>query len=236
MKIADVMTHSPIAIVEDDTVLDAMRLMLQCGVSGLPVVDSCGVLKGIVTEGDFLRRAELDTERSHQRWLQFLLTPAQLAREYVSSHGFRVGEVMTTHVITIDEQAPLADAVELMEKNHIKRLLVVKNGCLTGILSRSDLLRAYVTAVSAAVPAATPDNVIQHRIAAEIDRRPWGPRTTVKVQVHNGVVQFSGVILDEDTRTALKVLAENMPEVKGIEDHMITVEPLSGMIVRNPCG
>lgn len=235
MKVANAMTHSPIAIVEDDTVLDAMGLMLQCGVSGLPVVDSCGVLKGIVTEGDFLRRAELDTERKHPGWLQFLLSPGQLAREYVSSHGYRVAEVMTTDVVTIDEQAPLGDAVELMEKKHVKRLPVTKNGRLSGILSRADLLRAYIAAVSAAAPADTSDTAIRRRIAAEIEQRGWGPRTTVKVSVKDGVVHFSGVILDEDTRTALKVLAESVPGVKRIDDQVITVEPLSGMIVRDPC-
>lgn len=232
MKVADAMTRSPIAIPEDDTVLDAMRLMLQCGISGLPVVDSCGVLKGIVTEGDFLRRAELDTERRHPRWLQFLLTPGQLAREYVSSHGRRVGEVMTTSLVTADEQMPLAEAVELIEKHRIKRLPVVQDGRLSGILSRADLLRAYVAKVSPVLPADTTDADIRRRIVAEIDQRPWGPRTTVKVAVQSGVVRLSGVILDEDTRIALRVLAENVPGVKSIDDQMITVEPLSGMVVR----
>ena len=234
MKVADAMTRSPIAITEDDTVLDAMSLMLQCRISGLPVVDSAGILKGIVTEGDFLRRSELDTERQHPRWLKYLLTPSQLAREYVSSHGCRVGEVMTACVFTVDEEASLADAVELMIKHHIKRLPVVKDGQLTGILSRADLLRAYVRAVSAAVPGATTDAEIRRRIVAEIERCPWGPRTTVEVDVKEGNVRLRGVILDEDTRTALKVLAENVPGVKSVDDQVVTVEPLSGMIVRDP--
>jgi CBS domain-containing protein len=142
MKAKDVMTRHVVTIAPNASILEALRLMLQHKISGLPVVDEKGNLAGIVTEGDFLRRAETGTERKRSRWFEFLVGPGALAADYVRSHARRVDEVMTTDIHTITEDAPLDDVVALMEKHRIKRLPVMRGGELVRIVSRANLLHA----------------------------------------------------------------------------------------------
>ena len=127
MKAKDVMTQRVISIAPDANVLQAARLMLQNRISGLPVVDAAGALVGIVTEGDFLRRSELGTEKQRPRWLEFLIGPGKLASEYVQASGRKVEEIMTTDLHTIGEDTPLEDVVHLMEKHRVKRLPVMRD-------------------------------------------------------------------------------------------------------------
>jgi len=136
------MTRHVVTIAPNASILEALRLMLEHKISGLPVVNGEGNLAGIVTEGDFLRRAETGTERKRSRWFEFLVGPGALAADYVRSHARRVDEVMTTDIHTITEDAPLDDVVALMEKHRIKRLPVMRGGELVGILSRANLLHA----------------------------------------------------------------------------------------------
>jgi CBS domain-containing protein len=126
MQVADIMTHNVISVQPEATILQAAELMLQHRISGLPVVDSDGHVVGIVTEGDFLRRAETGTQRKRARWVEFIVGPGRLAEEYVRSSSRRVEDVMTRSVHTIGEDTPLSDAVELMERHRIKRLPVLR--------------------------------------------------------------------------------------------------------------
>lgn len=115
MNAADAMTPAVITVRPEASVRDAMWLMLESHISGLPVVDDAGKLVGIVTEGDFLRRSETGTERRRPRWLQFVLGPGQLADEYAHAHGCRVEDVMSRTVVTVTEDTPVTDIVALME-------------------------------------------------------------------------------------------------------------------------
>ncbi|MFC4762898.1 CBS domain-containing protein [Dyella koreensis] len=234
MKVSDAMTRQVTTIASKADIGDAMRLMLQTHISGLPVVDRKGTLVGMLTEGDLLRRAELGTEQKHPRWLTFLMGPGRLAREYTDSHGRTVEEVMTPEVITIDGEAPLAAAVNLMEQRHIKRIPVVHHGRLEGILSRADLMRAALSGLPGLAPADTSDATISKRIAMEFDSQSWAPRTTAHADVRRGVVHLQGVILNDAMRDALRVLVESIPGVIRVEDELTTVEPMSGQIVSLP--
>src|SRR5690348_15861135 len=120
MRAKDVMSPNVVTIERDAAVLQAVRLMLQLHRSGLPVVDQTGELVGIVTEGDFLRRAELGTERRRSRWIELLLGPGALAYDYVRASGRKVHEVMTSEVQGVTEDAPLRQVVDLMERRHVK--------------------------------------------------------------------------------------------------------------------
>ena len=171
MKAKDVMTRHVVTIAPNASILEALRLMLQHKISGLPVVDEKGNLAGIVTEGDFLRRAETGTERKRSRWFEFLVGPGALAADYVRSHARRVDEVMTTDVHTITEDAPLDDVVALMEKHRIKRLPVMRGGELVGILSRANLLHALAAIASEIRPSPQTDEAIRDRVLAELDRQ-----------------------------------------------------------------
>ncbi|MGZ5938289.1 MAG: CBS domain-containing protein [Rhizomicrobium sp.] len=219
----DVVTVSP-----DDTVLRAARLMLQKKFSGLPVVDAAGTLVGIVTEGDFLRRAETGTVRRRPRWIEFIVGPGRLAGEYTRTAGQFVHEVMTRDVCTVSEDAELQDVVALMERNHVKRIPVLRGGKVVGIVTRQNLLRAVVGSAPANLPV-TNDDEIRERFLTELNKQPWIP-VMLSFVVTNGNVKLIGTIFDERQRDAMRALAENVPGVKNIEDELVCVEPMSGMV------
>lgn len=234
MKVREAMSTHVVTVTPDTPLADAMRTMLRERISGLPVVDAQGALAGVLTEGDLMRRAETGTEPTHPAWLRFLLGPGRMAREFTASHARHVGEVMTREVVAIGADAPLADAVRLMEQHRVKRLPVLGERGLEGILSRADLLRAFVAAAPDAAPDDLSDAAIARRIASELDAKPWTPRETMSVDVQDGVVTLRGVLVDDSVRAALVVLAENTAGVVRVEDQLTTVEPMMGMVVRAP--
>jgi CBS domain-containing protein len=229
MKTHDVMTWGAITVEPESSVARAVRLMLQNKISGLPVVDDKGELVGMVTEGDFLRRSELGTQRRRPRWLEFLLGPGRLAAEYVQSSGQKVAEIMTPETRTITPETPLDEVVSLMERHRVKRLPVVQDGKLVGIVSRANLLHALASVAREVKAPAGDDATIREQIMAECAKQRWAPH--INVVVRDGMVGLWGVITDERERQALIVAAENVPGVKGVHDHLAWVEPTSGMIV-----
>lgn len=231
MKVRDVMTSRVITVSPDATVREAAQLMLSKRISGLPVVDANGKLAGIVTEGDFLRRAEIGTGKKRSLWWDILLGPGRLAEEYVQSHGRYIRDVMTVDPRTTTADAALEDVVALMEKHEIKRVPVVEGGKLVGIVSRSNLIRALVTAAPAIPEGAADDATIRARILEELSRERWAALGTTDVIVRSGVVHLWGVITDERERQALIVAAENVPGVKNVRDHLSWMEPGSGVVI-----
>ena len=167
MKTADLMTSFVVTVRPDARIEYAAQLMLQYRISGLPVTDSDGAVLGIVTESDLLRRAETGTEKSHARWVSFLIGPGRLAQEYVHTHGRKVGEVMTERVMTVTPQTSLADLVALMETKHVKRVPVVDRGRLVGIVSRADVMAALVGLLSEEPAGAATDAEIPGQVLAE---------------------------------------------------------------------
>jgi CBS domain-containing protein len=220
------MTRSVISVAVGQTVLEAVRTMLQNRISGLPVVDAQGNLVGMVTEGDFLRRGEIGTERRRPKWFEFLLGPGRLANEYVHASGRKVEDVMTGDAVTVTEDDSLETVVELMERRRIKRLPVLRNGKMVGIVSRANLMHALVSLARDAQGPAGGDSAIRERIVAAYVRQPWAPQ--VNVAVKNGVAELWGTITDERERQACVVAAENAAGVKKVHDHLVWVEPMSG--------
>jgi CBS domain-containing protein len=227
MQVRDVMTRKVISIAAGQTVLEAVRTMLQNRISGLPVVDAQGSLVGMVTEGDFLRRGEIGTERRRPKWFEFLLGPGRLANEYVHASGRKVEDVMTGDAVTVTEDDSLETVVEPMERRRIKRLPVLRNGKMVGVVSRANLMHALVSLARDAQAPAGGDSAIRERIVAAYVRQPWAPQ--VNVVVKNGVAELWGTITDERERQACVVAAENATGVKKVHDHLVWVEPMSGM-------
>lgn len=230
MKARDVMTSTVISVQPNATILQAARQMLQHHISGLPVIDR-GELVGILSEGDFLRRRETNTEHRRSRWLEFLMGPGRLAIEYSHSHGSKVAEVMTTDVHTATEDTSLEDIVELMERHRIKRVPVMRGKNVVGIVTRSNLMHAMVSLARAEPKTAKTDAAIRETLLAEMQKESWAPAAMVNVVVRDGVVELWGVIIDERQREALKVAAGNVPGVKAVNDHLVWVEPTSGMVI-----
>jgi len=232
MQVSEIMTPRPLSVAPDTTIVETARMMLAHRISGLPVTRANGEVVGVVTEGDLLRRAETGTERQRSRWLELLLGPGRLARDYIGAHACKVGEVMTTDIAVVSPQEPLARVVELMEKRHVKRVPVVEDGRLVGIVSRADLVRALLAGLTEKQHASPKsDSEIREAIIATIDKEPWGPRFSVEVTVEDGVVDLYGTLTDDRERTALKVAAENVAGVTAVRDHLVWVEPNSGMVI-----
>ena len=226
MIASDIMTPDVISTDPDATVLQAAQYMLQHHISGLPVIDKTGKLVGILSEGDFLRRQEIHTERKRSRWLEFLMGPGKMAAEYTHSHGSKVAEVMTTEVHTVKEDTPLEKIVELMERHRIKRVPVVHGNKVVGIVTRSNLMHAMVSLARTERKTVKEDAAIRQALLAEIAKEKWAPASMINVVVHDGVVELWGTIVDERQREALKVATENVPGVKEVKDHLGWVEPV----------
>jgi CBS domain-containing protein len=230
MQVKDVMTHNVIFVGPGEPVLEAARLMLQNRISGLPVVDKEGELVGIVTEGDFLRRSEIGTRRHRPKWLEFIVGPGRLADEYVHASGRKVEEIMTHDPFFTTEGAPLETVVELMERHRIKRLPVLRSGKMVGIVSRANLLHALASLARSDTQSPIGDDAaIRDRILATLSKEHWAPHPNVVVK--NGIVELWGVITDDRERQGLIVAAENVPGVKKVHDHLVWVEPMSGMVL-----
>ena len=236
MKVSDVMTRDVVSIAPDASVMQAVRLMLQHRISGLPVIDAAGKLQGVVTEGDFLRRVETGTERKRSRLVEFLLGPGRLATEYVHASGRKVDEVMTPDVRTVSEDETLEKVVHLMERHRIKRLPVVRGDKVVGIVTRQNLMRALASLALAEHPVAADDAAIRERLLAELKKQSWAPVGLIDVVVKDGVVKLSGALTDERERQAIRIAAENIPGVKKVEDHLVWIDPNTGVIVEAPEG
>jgi CBS domain-containing protein len=235
MKTSEIMTRDIVSIAPGASVREAIRLMLEQRISGLPVLDGEGRLVGILTEGDLLRRGETGTERHRRPWLEFLLGPGRLAGDYVKTHGRRVEEIMTREVVAIGPETTVAELVETMEHRGIKRLPVLDGDALVGIVSRTDLMRALADILDHAETAPVDDDAIRERVLAELQRaQGWAPRSGISVTVKDGVVELNGAIFAEKERAAIRVAAENVPGVKGVEDRLVWVEPVSGTVIEGP--
>jgi CBS-domain-containing membrane protein len=231
MLAGDVMTRKVISVASDASAMQAGALMLKHQISGLPVVDSSGILLGIISEGDFLRRAELGTRRRRARWLEFLIGPGRLASEYVHACGRKATEIMTPNPCTVTEVTPVTEVVRLMECHRIKRVPVVCGRRVVGIVSRADLLRALARLAPAQEAVATNDADIRERVMAELCKQSWAPLDLINVIVRDRTVDLQGTITDDGARQAMIVAAENVPGVHAVKDHLVCVEPVSGMTV-----
>lgn len=233
MRAHQIMTRQVITVGPDTPIADAAATMLTHHVSGLPVVDAAGKLIGIVSEGDFLRRSEIGTQRRRSRWLKFLVGPGTTAAEFVQQQGRKVAEVMTPDPCTIVESTPLPDVVDLMEKRNVKRLPVMRGDRIVGIVTRANLLQA-VAGLARDVPDPTADDDhMRERIIASIEKTDWRP-FGLGVTVRDGVVHLHGVIVDEAARQAAVVACENVAGVKEVHDHLCWVDTMSGMYVNSP--
>jgi CBS domain-containing protein len=230
MRVREVMTYGVIGVPETASLAEAVETMLRSRVSALFVFDAHKAVVGVLSEGDLLRRGELGAERKRPHWLELLLGSGRLAEAYAHEHGRKAGEVMTSNVETIAEDAELSEAVDRMIRHHIKRLPVLRGEAVVGVISRSDLLKGLLAAQPRA-GGAHPDAEIKAGILAELDKLEWAPRASVRVEVANGVVTFGGSITDERLRDGLKVIAENTPGVTAVHDHIAWIEPNSGVVI-----
>ncbi|MBR0900666.1 CBS domain-containing protein [Bradyrhizobium tropiciagri] len=233
MRAHQIMTRHVVGISAQTPIAEAANIMLRCHVSGLPVIDDKGALKGIISEGDFLRRREIGTERRRSAWLEFFAGVGTAATDFVHECGRKVEDVMTANPVTIDEQTPLAEIVQLMQKHRVKRLPVMNGPALVGIITRADILRAVATLAHEIPDPTADDDHIREHISREVYATAWRP-AGFQVQVRGGDVHLYGVIFDERARRAAVELAEATSGVKNVHDHLCFVDGYSGFYVASP--
>lgn len=175
MKVANFMTHRVVTVAPDTSILDAAKLMLEHKISGLPVVDSAGQVVGIVSEHDLLRRRRNHDGSEGPHWLQLMIEKTGLGGESARFHEGKVEEVMTPNPVTISATASLGQACRVIEDLGIKRLPVVQNGKLVGIIARADLVRALAQNIERATAATARDVSIDERLS-QLERQMWRDR------------------------------------------------------------
>ncbi len=234
MRAHQIMTRPVFTVTPETTMVEAANLMLQKHISGLPVVDATGKLVGMLSEGDFVRRSEIGTQRKRGRFLKFILGPGKAASDFVQEHGRKVSEIMTREpLVMVSEEASLEQIVELMERNSIKRVPVIREDKVVGIVTRSNLLQA-VASLARDVPDPTADDDhIRNRVIDTLAKQDWCP-FGLSVVVRDGIVHLSGVITEERARQAAVVAAENVTGVKKVHDHLCWVDTMSGMYLNSP--
>jgi CBS domain-containing protein len=221
MRAADVMTSEVITVGKDASVQGAARLMAEHGISAVPVVDRKRRVVGMVSEGDLLHRAETGTERRRSWWLEMVASTNQFAGEYVKSHSGSVKDIMTPDVISVTEETALADIAILLETNRIKRVPVLRDGRLVGIVSRANLVRALAMTINERPTGADADDqAIRDRLLNELKAQKWAEVSPANITVKDGVVHLWSSYYSDQEKRALVVAAESIPGVRRVEDHM----------------
>ncbi len=221
MKARDVMTPNVVSVPADMAVREVAKLLLDRHISAVPVVDASGRVLGIISEGDLIRRPELDTDKPRSRWLAFFMSDGDRARDYVKTHGLHARDVMSRSLASVSPEASLTDIVNLMTARRIKRVVVLEQGKLAGMVTRSDLLRT-LHAREAMPTDGVPqdDSSIRERILKTIDKEGWAASAIINVQVTAGTAYLWGVVDSEEQRKAILVAVEGIPGVRTIEDHL----------------
>lgn len=221
MKARDVMVSPVITVGENETVRDVARLLIAKRISAVPVVDGGGKLIGIVTEADLMHRAEAGTEHSYSWWLSLFLGDRAIAADYVKSHALKVKDIMTREVRTAAPETPLHEIADLFEENHIKRVPIVsEGGDLVGIVSRANIIQAIASA-KPTLKVSLPDAAIREKLMNELKQQPWTHVHKLNVTVTNGIVDLWGRVESETERQAITVVAEAIPGVAAVNDHLM---------------
>lgn len=223
MKVRDVMTTNPVCVTPDTPVAEIATVLLQRRISAVFVIDDTGVPLGIVSEGDLMRRSETGAERPPSWWLRLMSDPTALAAAYVKVHGSRARDVMTSPVISVAEDNSLDEVATLLETRRIKRVPVIRNGWIVGVVSRADLLRAWASATSSYEPGDALDHSIRDQLTAELRSQPWASADPKTIVVKAGVVHLWGLVASQEERKATRVAADAIPGVRRVEDHLVVL-------------
>jgi CBS-domain-containing membrane protein len=221
MRAMDIMTIDVVTVDENASVQQVAELLAERGISAIPVVDREKRVIGMVSEGDLLHRAETGTERRRSWWLDMMASTNKLAGDYIKSHSGKAKDVMTRDVTSVADTAAVADIAVILEANRIKRVPVVRDGKLVGIVSRANLVRALAMTIDdPASRSELDDRTIREKLLAELKAQKWAEVSPANVTVKDGVVHLWSSYLSEQEKRALIVAAESTPGVRRVEDHM----------------
>jgi CBS domain-containing protein len=220
MKARDVMVSPVITVKPHSSVRQLAKLLLQHRISAVPVVDDAGKIVGMVSEGDLLHRVEAGTEQQRSWWLLGFAEEEKLAAEYAKAHAHKISDVMTQNVIAATPETPLHEIAALLEKNSIKRVPIVKDGQLVGIVSRANLVQAVAsTRKELEIPLS--DTAIRDRLLAHLKAQSWAHTWLLNVTVVDGIVDLWGITKSEAQKKAIRVAAEATHGVRSVNDNLV---------------
>jgi CBS domain-containing protein len=230
MKAQDIMTRDVTTVSPDTSVRDIAALMMEKHISGVPVLTNNGKIIGMVSQSDLLHRAELGTERKHKWWFRTFADSNALAREYAKAHGLKAHDIMSRYVVSVRDDAELRDVADILDSHRIKRVPVVQEGRLVGIITRGDLVRA-LSQVQISKAAKKIDNAALHKTLHDrIRTQPWINDSYINLTVNDGVVELWGFVVSTDQQAALRTLVEETEGVSRVEDKLSIAGPLRGGI------
>ncbi len=228
MKAQEIMTRKVATARPETSVREIAGLMMEKNISGVPVVNDDGAIVGIVSEGDLLHRAEVGTERKHKWWFQFFADSDAAAREYTKAHGLSARDVMSRYVISVRDDADLRDVADILDSHRIKRVPVLHDGRLVGIISRRDLVRALTQVQASSAPVKLDNAALHKTLRDRFKSQSWLNDAYINVAVNDGVVELWGFVVSADQHLALRTLVEETPGVRRVEDRLTVAGPLRG--------
>jgi CBS domain-containing protein len=223
MQAQDVMVGGVISVGPDIPVQIAANAMVSNGVSALPVINIYAKLVGIVSEGDLIRRVEIGTERRRSEEVEALMSSDVLAKEFVKSYAKRVSDVMTREVITAQPETPLREIANLMAEHSIKRVPIVQDELVVGIVSRVNLLQVLAR-TNDSTDWVESDRVLHQRFVDSIKDQPWAGRP-FNIIVNDRCADLWGFVYSVEEKTAARVAAEATPGIESVSDHLGIAPP-----------
>jgi len=223
-RVSDVMSTDVISVAPDTSVRDVAAKLVHHGISSLPVVDRTGRLVGIVSEGDLIRRVEIGTEPRHSWWRSLFSDALASAHAYVRSHGRLARDVMTVAPVTASADEPLDKLAARMARKRLKRLPVLRDGRVVGVIARRDFVRKL--AGHSVKTAAVSDDALRKELAERMRALPWSLHAgVINTEVQNGVASVYGWAASPIERRAVEVVAENTPGVVQVRNRLHATVP-----------
>lgn len=234
LQARDIMTRDVATVRVDTPVHDLAKMMTERHISGMPVVDGDSNIIGIVTEADLLHRVETNTEKKSSWWLRLFSDADALAREFSKAHGRTAGDIMTRNVVAVPENATIDVIADAFDAKRIKRVPVVRDRTVVGIVSRGDIVRALLRMTEHGAPRteepAADRGVVRQRVLEAIRDQPWINGGAINVIATETGVELWGNTETEDQRRAIRILVEQLPDVGAIEDHLTVGMPRIGAV------
>jgi CBS domain-containing protein len=214
------MTTRVVTVTEDTSISEIASLLDKFHISAAPVVDVNNRVVGMVSEGDLVRRQEIGTDtRRSSWWLSLLTDRSDLAQAFVKSHGKQARDVMTRGVISVLEDTPVSEIAEIFEKNHIKRVPVVRDDALVGLVSRANIVQQLASGREIKITVPADDMTVRDDVERTLNDQPWASTGTTAVTVNKGKVELWGIVESEAERDATRIALETVSGVVSVEDH-----------------